>query len=90
MNELKFEKLIDEYQQGLLTGREKALMDEWFKLLGKENYSLIWSAGDKNRLKHKILNEIKNSADFTGQSLDRTLNMIALHWVLAMKSRLTH
>lgn len=58
MDEFEFNRLIEKYQQGLLSGREKALVDEWFDALARENPTGSWSQKDKVNLKNKILKEI--------------------------------
>jgi transmembrane sensor len=61
MDEFEFNRLIEKYQQGLLSGRDKALVDEWFDALARENDAGIWSQEDKVNLKNKILKEIGHS-----------------------------
>jgi transmembrane sensor len=58
MEELEFKRLIEKYQHGLLSGREKALLDEWFEALGKDNHPVSWTKEDKLKLKHKSLKQI--------------------------------
>ena len=55
MEELEFKKLIEKYQQGTLSAKEKALLDEWFESLGKNSLPVEWAKEDKQKLKHKIL-----------------------------------
>jgi len=59
MRELEFKRLIEKYQQGLLSGREKRLLDEWFAAMGHDKVHPIWSAEDKLTLKTKILQQIE-------------------------------
>lgn len=67
MEELEFNRLIERYQQGLLSGKEKQLMDEWFETIGRDNvqntaevtFVYGWTNEDKFNLKKKILAQIE-------------------------------
>lgn len=58
MDELEFKRLIEGYQHGLLSGKEKKLVDEWFEAMGQDNVQQLWSAEDNLNLKKKILAQI--------------------------------
>jgi transmembrane sensor len=64
MNELEFKKLIDLYQQGKLSGRENALVEEWFEAMGTDNVHQLWAAEDKLHLKNKILDQLQKGEAF--------------------------
>lgn len=60
MDELTFKRLIERYQRGLLSEKEKALMDEWFASFDQEA-DASFSSADQDRLKGKIMAEITQS-----------------------------
>ncbi len=59
MDEFEFKKLVERYQQGLLSGREKQLLDEWFNAMGQDNVQELWTPEEKLSLKKKIVQQIK-------------------------------
>ncbi len=59
MDDLEFSRLIEKYQKGLLSGKEKELVEEWFETMGNEEVQNPWIEKDKVRLKNKILSEIR-------------------------------
>lgn len=59
MEESEFKRLIERYQQGLLSGRQKQLLDEWFNVMGQHNVHHLWTPEDKLSLKKKILQRIE-------------------------------
>lgn len=59
MDELEFNRLIEKYQRGLLSGREKELLDEWFESMEVNTHPVSWTKEDKVELKHKILKQIE-------------------------------
>ena len=75
MEEFEFKRIIERYQQGMCSGKEKALLDEWFESLGKEGLSADWTKEDKKRLKQRILNRTclaKNSYVIGGRETPPT------------------
>jgi len=50
----EFEQLIEKYQKGLLSGREKELMDEWFESIGRDARPMQTEAAQK-RLKQSVM-----------------------------------
>lgn len=66
MRELEFRRLIEKYQKGLLSGREKKLLDEWFEALGQDTGRAAWSDADKINLRDRIFREIAQ----TGKAFD--------------------
>lgn len=58
MNEFEFDRLIEMYQMGLLTGKQKKLVEDW---LNKPEGETNLSEEDKLLLKRKILNRIRRS-----------------------------
>jgi transmembrane sensor len=58
MEEFEFNRLIEKYQHGLLTGKEKALIDQWFEALAAVKSPGGWTKNDKLNLKHKILQQL--------------------------------
>jgi len=59
MNETEFYKLLEKYQQGTLSEKEKGLIDSWFAALGNDADRVDWTGFDKQRLKRKIISEIE-------------------------------
>lgn len=59
MEEFEFKRLIERYQQGLLSGTKKQLLDEWFNAMGQDNVRHLWTPEDKLSLKKKILQQIE-------------------------------
>jgi len=59
MKELEFKQLIERYQQGLLSEREKQLLDEWFDAMGQDNVHHLWTTENKLNLKKNILQQIE-------------------------------
>lgn len=67
MEELEFKRLIEKYQQGLLSDKEKQLVDEWFETIGSDKVKNTaevtfppgWTSEDKFNLKKKILAQIE-------------------------------
>lgn len=59
MDEFEFKRLIERYQQGLLSGRKKQLLDDWFNAMGQDNVHNLWTPEDKLSLKKKILQQIE-------------------------------
>ncbi len=57
MNTDKFKILIQKYQNGELTGKQKELLDEWFDKLG-ETDSSSWTSAQLEALGSKILGQI--------------------------------
>jgi transmembrane sensor len=68
MNDHEFSRLIEKYQKGQLSGKEKIMVDNWFDSLGNERVKEMWAEEDKETLKTKILNEIRpgRKTVFTG------------------------
>ena len=58
MEEQEFKRLMERYQQSLLSGKEKQLMDEWFEAMGQDNVYHLWTPKNKLSLKKRILREI--------------------------------
>lgn len=58
MNEFEFKRLVERYQQGVLSDGEKALLEKWFDELGTDAGTGKWTKEDKLRLKWQILGEI--------------------------------
>jgi transmembrane sensor len=58
MDEFEFDRLIGLYQKGLLSEEQKRLVEDWLNNTDK-NVEVSFSDEDQLRLKHKILNEIK-------------------------------
>ncbi|MBT1704078.1 FecR family protein [Chryseosolibacter indicus] len=57
MNEFEFDRLIELYQKGLLTGKEKKLVEDWLNKSGAEE-DTSYSQHDKQMLKLKIFDQI--------------------------------
>lgn len=51
----EFERLIEKYRQGLLSGEEKQLMDEWFDAVGKNEVQPVRSEEERLDLKMRIM-----------------------------------
>lgn len=60
MNEFEFDRLIELYQRGLLTGKEKKLVEDWLNKSGEEE-EISFSQHDKHMLKLKIFDEISRT-----------------------------
>src|SRR5690606_13380854 len=58
MNEFEFDRLIESYQRGLLTGKEKKLVEDWLSKPGSHE-DTAFTAYDKLALKHRILSAIE-------------------------------
>lgn len=71
MDESEFRQLIEKYQEGLLSGHEKALLDEWFDALGKNNTPGGWMIEDKIKLRHKILQQIRKERILSAGAFQR-------------------
>lgn len=59
MNDREFGCLIEKYQKGQLSDKEKKTLDKWFESMGNENVTEPWADDDKQRLKAKILSSMK-------------------------------
>ena len=59
MNDQEFSRLIEKYQKGLLTSKEKMLLDEWFDTMSNESGHASWGKQEQVMLKNKILRKIK-------------------------------
>ena len=58
MDELEFKRLIEKYQEGLLSGDERALLDQWFEVFAKDGNTVEWTEAEKATLKRKILSRV--------------------------------
>lgn len=56
----KFKLLIQKYQNGELTGKQKELLDQWFDELGKTDAS-SWTPAQLKALESKTLNQIQEN-----------------------------
>jgi len=61
MNAEKFKILIQKYQNGELTGKQKELLDRWFDKLG-ETPPLNWTPSQLESLGNKIMHHIREEA----------------------------
>lgn len=59
MNDHEFGLLIEKYQKGQLSNKEKKMLDKWFENMGNENVKEAWADEDNQRLKTKILSSMK-------------------------------
>lgn len=59
MNDREFGRLIEKYQKGQLSNKEKKLFDLWFESMGNDDGKEAWTDEDKQRLKAKILSSMK-------------------------------
>ena len=57
MEDLEFRRLIEQYQRGLLSGKQKALMDEWFDSLAAEDEGVLPDF-ERSDIKERILEQI--------------------------------
>jgi transmembrane sensor len=55
MKKSEFEQLIEKYRQGLLTGREKELMDAWFESLGRDEELPLRTEAEREVLKRRVM-----------------------------------
>jgi transmembrane sensor len=79
-NDLKFKRLIEQYQKGLLAPRDEALMDAFMETLARESSADSnpdWSESDKLALKVRILSCINQP---TATLSWRDGKLVALRW----------
>src|SRR5436190_23717526 len=50
----QFNLLLEKYNEGTLTNREKALMDEWVEILGENNSETSLTENEKLELKNNL------------------------------------
>jgi transmembrane sensor len=55
MKKSEFEQLIEKYQQGLLSGKEKELMDAWFEALGRDEAHPLRTEAEREGLKKRVM-----------------------------------
>jgi transmembrane sensor len=58
MRDLDFKKLIEKYQRGQLSGKEKAMLDDWFEALASGKDPTGWTEEDQLKLKHQVLESL--------------------------------
>ena len=58
MDDLEFKRLIEKYQQGLLTDEEKRLVDEWFASIGNQQHDEQWTPSRERKLGERIISSI--------------------------------
>lgn len=51
----EFERLIEKYQKGLLSGKEKELMDEWFDSIGHDEAHSARTEAEQRFLKKRVM-----------------------------------
>jgi transmembrane sensor len=55
MKKSEFEQLIEKYELGLLSGREKELMDAWFESLGQDEVRPLRTEAEREGLKQRVM-----------------------------------
>jgi len=66
----EFERLIERYQKGLLSGREKELMDEWFDSIGHDEVHPARTEEERIILKQRVIARLA-SGDVPAPSVTR-------------------
>jgi transmembrane sensor len=61
MKKSEFEQLIEKYQQGLLSGKEKELMDAWFDDLGRDEARPLRTEAEREGLKQRVMAGVQGS-----------------------------
>jgi ferric-dicitrate binding protein FerR (iron transport regulator) len=61
MKNSEFERLIEKYQQGLLSGKEKELMDAWFDAMGRDEAHPLRTDAERDRLKQRVMTGVRGS-----------------------------
>jgi transmembrane sensor len=80
MDEFEFDRLIELYQKGLLTGKKKELVEKWFNSLNEDS-GVNFSNEDQLKLKGRIFNEIKKSPETIGlKQIDNT--SVNSRWII--------
>jgi ferric-dicitrate binding protein FerR (iron transport regulator) len=65
MNKSEFERLIEKYQQGLLSGKEKELMDAWFDAMGRHEARPLRTEAERERLKRQVMAGVRGNRTST-------------------------
>ena len=65
MNKSEFERLIEKYQQGLLSGKEKELMDAWFDAMGRNEAHPLRTEAEREGLKRQVMAGIRGNRTST-------------------------
>ncbi|MBT1688967.1 FecR family protein [Dawidia soli] len=55
MKKSEFEQLIEKYQQGLLSGKEKELMDAWFDAIGRDEAHPLRTTAERDVLRRRVM-----------------------------------
>ncbi|MBT1708636.1 FecR domain-containing protein [Fulvivirgaceae bacterium PWU5] len=65
MNKSEFEQLIEKYQRGLLSGKEKELMDAWFDAMGRDEVKPLRTEAEREGLKRRVMAGVRRSRTST-------------------------
>jgi ferric-dicitrate binding protein FerR (iron transport regulator) len=61
MKKSEFEQLVEKYQQGLLSGKEKELMDAWFDAIGRDEVHSLRTEAERESLKRRVMAVVRGS-----------------------------
>lgn len=65
MKNSEFERLIEKYQKGLLSGKEKELMDAWFDAMGRDEAHRLRTEAERDRLKQRVMAGVRGNRTST-------------------------
>jgi ferric-dicitrate binding protein FerR (iron transport regulator) len=65
MKKSEFEQLVEKYQQGLLSGKEKELMDAWFDAVGRDEAHPLRTDTERDRLKQRVMTGVRGNKTLT-------------------------